>query len=149
MATVGPCQRWYDLDVALSESIRILESLSQPSQTLFALLMTHFSNRVVQVRGHAFYAQLNWNKLFGLLKSRRSRRRWYDQEALLHKAFNKLYSLSEVDQGLIGRELRVPLQLVRDYEETCLSQSRMPDIERVCRIVEDCFTQAHGLQRQS
>jgi hypothetical protein len=139
MATVGPFQRWYDADATLSEMIQVLESLSQPSQTLFALLITHFSNGIVRARGHAFYTQLHWRKLYGLLQSRRSRR-WYDKEALLHKSFNKLYSLSDADKSLIARELRVPLQLVRDYEATCSDQNTMPELDQICGIVEGCFT---------
>lgn len=140
MTSVGPFQRWYDIDLALSETVKTLESLSHVSQTLFGLLMNHFSDRVVSVRGHAFYTQLDWSKLQGLAKSKRSRR-WYDQEALMHKAFNKLYSLSDSDRILIARELHTPIQLVRRYEEECLSKSLMPEVETVYSIVESCFVQ--------
>lgn len=138
MSSPGTFKRWYDLDVSLSDTVRNMEALSQASQTLFGLLMNRFSDRIVQTRGHAFYTQLNWKKLSGIAKGSRARR-WYDQESLMHKAFSKLYSLSDADRGLIARQLRLPVEQVLDYEKKCLRKSIAPDIETVCRIVEACF----------
>ena len=140
MASVGSYQRWYDADIALSELVHTLESLSTQSQTLFALLINRFADRIVQVRGHDFYTQLDWEKLMGILKSKHSRR-WYDQEMIMHKTLNKLYSLSTIDQNLIARELCGPIQFISDYEKACLHQCNLPDIHRVYHLIQQCFTQ--------
>lgn len=138
MTPVGYFQRWYDVDAVLSEMIQTLEMLSSQSQSLFGLLLERFSDRVIQVRGHEFYAQLDSRKMLGLAKSKQMRR-WYDQETSLHKGFNKLYSLSDADKALIARELYTPIRLVRRYEEQCLERCEAPDIEQVQQIIAACF----------
>lgn len=134
----GYVQRWYDMDVQLGELVRMLETLSEESQTLFAFLMGFFSDQIVKVRGRAFFAEMEWDKLIGIYKSRKGRR-WYDQHAVLHKAFNKLYSLNDDDKAAIARQLYVPGRIVRHYEDHCAQKRMLPQIEVICRIVQTSF----------
>lgn len=138
--TIGYFHRWYDMDLTLSELVQTIQALSEPSKVLFGLLLLNFTDRVVQVRGHSFFTQLEWQKLLGILKSKRGKR-WYDLDPVLHQAFNKLYSLSDADKDLIAKALYTPILVVRRYEEECLSHSSPPDIGTVCNLVETCFTQ--------
>src|SRR5690242_7635008 len=135
--TIGYFHRWYDLDLTLSELVQTIQALSEPSKILFGLLLLNFTDRVVQVRGHSFFTQLEWPKMLGIIKSKRGNR-WYDLDPVLHQAFNKLYSLSDADKDLIAKALYRPVLAVRRYEKECLSHSTPPDIEMVCSLVETC-----------
>jgi hypothetical protein len=130
--------RWYDMDIHLSELVRTLEGLSEESQTLFAFLLMFFSDEVVHRKGRAFFRELEWEKLIGIYKSRNGRR-WYDQHGVLHTAFNKLYSLNDLDKAAIAKELHVPGRIVQHYEAYCQSHQTSADIEMVCSILETSF----------
>lgn len=134
----GFYQRWYDMDVQLSELVRALEVLSEESQTLFAFLLSFFSDEIVKVRGRAFFSELEWDKLMGIYKSKKGRR-WYDQHDILHKAFNKLYSLSPEDQAAIARELYVPSRIIKSYETHCQATGKEPNVDKICDIVATSF----------
>ena len=74
----------------------------------------------------------------GLIKSKRSRR-WYDQDATLHVAFNTLYSLSNPDKALVGRELSTPALLVQGYEHYCQNTQQEICLDVVHSIMETCI----------
>jgi hypothetical protein len=137
-ANTGFFHRWYDMDIYLSELVRTLESLSEESQTLFAFLLVFFSDEIVRRKGRAFFRELQWEKLMGIYKSK-SGRRWYDQHAILHTAFNKLYSLNDLDKAAIARELHIPGRIVSHYEAYCSTHQTRPDLEMVYSILETSF----------
>lgn len=139
--------RWYDMDIQLSELVHSLEVLSEESQTLFAFLMGLFSDQIVKVRGREFFSELEWDKIIGIYKSKRGRR-WYDREPATHKAFNKLYSLSDDDKAVIARELHVPSRIVKRYENFCQAASREPDLDIVFSIVETCFKEGPDIAQE-
>ena len=130
--------RWYDRDLSLSELVRTLESLSEESQVLFAFLLMFFSDEVVQRKGREFFRELEWEKLIGIYKSK-SGRRWYDQHAILHTAFNKLYSLNDLDKAAIAKELHVPGRIVQHYENYCKTHQTPADIEMIYTILATSF----------
>ena len=138
----GFFQRWYDCDVQLSGLVESLEALSGDSQTLFALLMTFFSDEIVRVKGNDFFAELEWDKIVGIYKSKRGRR-WYDREPLLQKAFNMVYSLNDDAKAAIAKELYVPSRIVKDYESHCQRLSKPTDLDMICKIVETSFKEGH------
>ena len=135
-----PIQRWYDLDIHLSGMVRTLETLSSDSQTLFAHLLKDSTARIIKIRGRSFVRALDWTIFIGLVKSKRSRR-WYDQKQVLHVAFNMLYSLSDADKALIGRELFLPAELVLRYETYAKARHEEISIDVVHRILETCIKQ--------
>ncbi len=134
----GYFARWYDLDIQLSELVHSLETLTEESQMLFAFLLTFFSDEIVRIKGRLFFKEMEWDKLVGIYKSK-SGRRWYDRQEVLHKAFNKLYSLNEDDKAAIARELFIPSRIVKKYEEHCQGHKRQPDMETVFAIVATSF----------
>lgn len=135
----GFFHRWYDVDIHLSELVRTLESLSEESQTLFAFLLMFFSDEVVERKGRAFFRELQWEKLLGIYKSKNGRR-WYDKQAVLHKAFNKLYSLSDLDRAAIAQELHIPGRIVHHYEAYCNTHQTPLDFNMIYSILETSFT---------
>jgi hypothetical protein len=137
-ATTGFFHRWYDVDIHLSELVRTLESLSEESQTLFAFLLVFFSDQVVERKGRVFFRELQWEKIMGIYKSK-SGRRWYDKQAVLHKAFNKLYSLNDLDRAAIAQELHVPGRIIHHYESYCSEHQTPLDLEMICSILETSF----------
>jgi len=130
--------RWYDNDVQLGALVADMEGLEEESQTLFAYLITQFSDELVRVKGSEFFNELDWNKIRGLYKARQGRR-WYDQEPALKRAFNLLYSLSDADQSIIARQLHIPCRLARAYELDRKTKALPIQIETVCEIVEAVF----------
>lgn len=131
-------QRWYDIDESLSQLVRTLEHLSPGSQKLFANLLKKSSKRLIKERGREFSKNLDWTVFEGILKSRRSRR-WYDQEQNLHAAFNTLLSLNADDKARIGHELNMPAQIVAGYEKYCKVQQNKIRLSLVKSIVETCL----------
>lgn len=137
-SNTGFFQRWYDMDIYLSEFVRTLEGLSEDSQILFAFLLMSFSDDVVRRKGRSFFRELEWEKLIGIYKSK-SGRRWYDQQGVLHAAFNKLYSLNDVDKASIAKKLHIPSHIVQRYENYCQQHQSPTDIEMVYAILETSF----------
>ena len=137
----GFIHRWYDVDLQVSEMVAALEGMTEESKHLFGFLLCFLCDELIKTKDRsAFMSELDWNKLVGLMKSKRSRR-WYDHEPVLHKAFNLLYSLNDDDKILIGRELCAPSQLVREYETRCQDKQKTPDVNIVFEIVESVFTE--------
>jgi hypothetical protein len=133
-----PIQRWYDMDAQLSELVHTLETLSPQTQALFAYLIRMSSDRIIKIRGRQFIRNLDWTVFVGLIKSKRSRR-WYDQQAPLHVAFNTLFSLSNPDKALVGRELSIPAHLVERYERYSEAKGQDICLDVVQSIVETCI----------
>lgn len=130
--------RWYDQDIHLSELVRTMELLSEESQILFALLLASFCDEVVRLKGRSFFKEMDWNKLKGLYKSKTGRR-WYDDQTVLHVAFNKLYSLTDEDKAGIARKLHVPVRLVGNYEAYCKEHQRPLDLDEIQAILSTIF----------
>ena len=79
-------KRWYDIDERLREMVETMERMGNDSQYLFGYLLCFFSEELVRTKGQTeALKDLDWDKLMGLIKSKR-KRRWYDQEPVLHKA---------------------------------------------------------------
>lgn len=132
-------QRWYDQDITLGELVKILETLSDENQLLFAFLMSFFSKKIIQSKGRQFFRELEWEKLLGLYKSKKNSRRWYDREPALQKAFNQLYSLNISDQGLIAKSLHVPSVLAKRYEDYCNSHQKPLNMDEIHGILATSF----------
>jgi hypothetical protein len=133
-----PIQRWYDMDAQLSDLVRTLEILGPESQALFAYMIKISSDRIIKIRGRAFFRSLDWTIFMGLIKSKRSRR-WYDEQAPLHVAFNTLFSLNDADKALVGRELSTPAHLVQRYEHYAQGKGEPVCLDVVQSIVETCI----------
>jgi len=133
-------KRWYDIDDHLREMVETMERMTNDSQYLFGYLLCFLGEEVVKNQGKKeALKEMDWEKLTGLIKSKR-KRRWYDQEPVLHKAFNMLYSLNDSDKILIGNQLHLPARLVRRYERRCEDNEQRMDIDMTCDIVETYFT---------
>lgn len=130
--------RWYDHDVHLSELVRTMETLSEESQILFALLLASFCDEVVRRKGRSFFREMDWAKLKGLYKSKTGRR-WYDEQSVLHVAFNKLYSLNDEDKASIAHKLHVPVRLISNYEVYCKEHRRKKDLDEIQSILSTIF----------
>ena len=133
--------RWYDIDEHLRETVETMERMTNDSQYLFGYLLCFLGEEVVKAQGKKeALKELDWDKLMGLVKSKR-KRRWYDQDPVMHKAFNILYALNDQDKILVGDELYLPVRLVRRYERRCEDSSQRCDIDTICDIVETFFTE--------
>ncbi|MEB3287077.1 MAG: hypothetical protein VKJ04_06200 [Vampirovibrionales bacterium] len=137
----GFLHRWYDQDLHVSELVKVMSGLSDENQYLLALLIGALSEEVIKHKGKSnFVQELDWDKLMGILKSKRGRR-WYDEEPEMHKAFNILYSLPDMDKAWVGEQLHMPSLLIESYERRCKEQGKPVDLEVVCQILEVTFKQ--------
>lgn len=135
--------RWYDQDHHLSELVRMLEHLSDESQYLVALLMGSIAQDAIELTGKSqFIKDLDWDKIIGILKSKRGRR-WYDEEPEMHKAFNLLYSLEDAAKSWVAEQLYKPVLLIQTYEERCRATGVPVDLNIICDIMEVTFKEGN------
>lgn len=131
-------QRWYDEDLFVGALVYAMQGMSYNSQHLFARLVQILTDETVTQMGRdQFLKDLNWNRVANLRKSKR-KRRWYDQEPKLFKAFNKLYALNEELRQDVAHKLFIPCQLVHKYELFCEQEQKEPDPIIIRQIVETC-----------
>ncbi|MBY0449172.1 MAG: hypothetical protein K2X01_00920 [Cyanobacteria bacterium] len=134
-------KRWYDYDTILSKMVGSLETMTNDSRRLFGYMICCFSKTLIlsQTRTE-FLFSLNLSKVKGLFKSQ-AKRRWYDQDPVLHKAFNLLYSLDDENRQIVTEKLFAPASVVREYELACKEEKLKPDPIIVHQIIETCFLQ--------
>jgi hypothetical protein len=132
-------KRWYDLDLRLSKLVTAMEQMNDDHCQLFGYLISHLFDEIVNKgnRGE-FFRELDWGTIRGIWKSK-SRRRWYDQDDVVHKAFNLIYSLADKDKILVGQNLATPAELVAGYELYSAKQNQPLELDTVCEIIETCF----------
>lgn len=86
--------RWYDRIPALSQAVRMMEKLPEArqrwiSETIVNLMPMH----QVPQRTDGL-KKVGSEKVLGLMKSK-VKRRWYDQDPMVHQAFNYLYLMTD------------------------------------------------------
>jgi hypothetical protein len=132
-------RRWYDSDARLSAVVHTMERLNESSQRQFARKLLELSEELLTEQGgEAYLASLDVRKREGLQKSR-AKKRWYDQYETLHKAFNNLYALDSPSRRSIAEKLRLPIEIVKGYEQHCLENHKAPDAKVVEEVLRSCF----------
>lgn len=106
--------RWYDRIPELSQAVRQLEKASSDHQHLICQSVVHYNDAVL---GHRTSTdgglkKLGTQKVMGLLKSK-SKRRWYDQDPLLHQAFNYLYMMDDTERYRVALRILVSLEAMQ------------------------------------
>jgi hypothetical protein len=91
-----------------------------------------------QLGGDAYLSDLDTKKQEGLQKSK-AKKRWYDQEELLHQAFNNVYALDNQRRRELAEQMALPIEIVQGYEAHCYLQQKVPDLKVVEEILRSCF----------
>jgi len=88
--------RWYDRIPELSRAVALLEKAPRDWQQLIAGDITN-AVELYELTGqeaHGF-KKLGTEKVMGLMKSK-NKRRWYDQDPIVHQAFNYLFLMDDL-----------------------------------------------------
>jgi hypothetical protein len=137
-------QRWYDTDLRLSAVVRSLELLNEQSLEYFAEKLLEISESLLSEHGGADYLEsLDPRKKAGLEKAQTNRKRWYDRQENLHKAFNNLYALTPKDRREVASRLTTPILIVEAYERYCRQEEVTPDIRVIEEILRTCLLEGH------
>lgn len=141
-------KRWYDVDLHLSNMVRTMELMTGQNRQLFGHLICMLCENRIEAEPEV--RKTDWEHLQGLIKSKRGRR-WYDEDPVMHKAMNLLYTLTETTKIQIARQLVDVTGLVHDYELFCLKNDRTAEIDIVQTIIakgiQDGAEEAEGYLR--
>ncbi|HEY9687506.1 MAG TPA: hypothetical protein V6C52_11065 [Coleofasciculaceae cyanobacterium] len=80
----------------MSQAVRLLEKAPYPQQqTIATIIVGSMQLHHLTQRSEHGLKKLGSEKVMGLMKSK-GKRRWYDQDPLMHQAFNYLYLMDDV-----------------------------------------------------
>lgn len=108
--------RWYDRNPELSQGVRMLEKCTPFQQRLVAnhIIGSMQLHQVAQRSEHGL-KKLGTEKITGLMKAK-GKRRWYDQDPVVHKAFNHLYLMDETMRHEFGVKIIVAVQALEEAQ---------------------------------
>ncbi len=79
--------------------------------------------------------ELGADKVVGLMKSQ-SRRRWYDQDKVLHKVYQDLFILEQVGRPFLSDGMLRAIEHLNIYMEDCSNNRRFEDMKEAVQIIE-------------
>ncbi|MDX2083768.1 MAG: hypothetical protein SFZ03_00055 [Candidatus Melainabacteria bacterium] len=139
--------RWYDEDPEVSQAVVTLRDLPEGEQELFArILITLFESWRRQDRLDGRAAMLGVDKHLGLHKSK-TRKRWYDQNDWVHRAFNSLYQLDNTRRRLLCQKLHAAIRSLNLYKASCLQQERETQPGEIMNVVQTAIQQGENATR--
>jgi len=134
-----PHQRWYDDDLYLCSLVSAVSGMSIASQQLFGELLNVMADELISSAGRdELLLSLPERVMDGLRKSQR-KKRWYDHQAELHQAFNKLYALTIEQRSDLAHRLFIPGQLVEKYEIYCQEAHIQSDMRVIEQMIATCL----------
>lgn len=132
-------KRWYDRDPDLSWAVGILRQMQPEYQALFARHLLEFSHeRLLARRARERVSQVGSEKISGLMKSQR-RQRWYDQDKLMYRTFQKLSILESKDLADLGKRLRSAISFSGDFAFQALRQDKVIRKHLIQQLVKIVF----------
>ncbi|MBX2861451.1 MAG: hypothetical protein KTR14_09450 [Vampirovibrio sp.] len=131
-----PFVRWHDRNPVLAEVIQKLEKMPTEHMEVCARLMIGMcSNLKGGPKDDFSLVELGAEKTTGLMKSK-NKRRWYDQNPVMHMAMNKLYLLSEKEQGVIAEKMIVSIRVLEEYLGYCYRQIRKEEPQEALYLIK-------------
>ncbi len=128
----------------MSRAVKALRGVGPEYQVLFAHVILKVCDIFLTRKKEKANGlmEIGAEKIVGVLKAQ-NKRRWYDQNKTMHKAFTGMYRLEYHQQGYLGRRLLDAINLTDVYIESC-DQNRRPSdlyevIEMLQLIVRDGF----------
>jgi hypothetical protein len=106
--------RWYDRISELSQAVRLLEKAPYLQQQVIATIIVGSMqlHHLTQRSEHGL-KKLGSEKVIGLMKSK-GKRRWYDQDPLMHQAFNYLYIMDDVLRHEMAVKILITLNALEE-----------------------------------
>ncbi len=92
MSSKGGYTRWYDRTSHMSQAVKLLEIAPEPFQKAIAHSIVSQVD-IGDITKRNGIKKIGTHKVIGLMKSK-TKRRWYDQDPIMHQAFNYLYIMN-------------------------------------------------------
>jgi hypothetical protein len=136
-------QRWYDQEPACPSIFKQIQRMPQPEMREFcARVLINVCEKLRKDIQHKMKDSADVSSLgVSAVTSRygygQYKRRWYDDEPVLHKAIGMLYSLPHGGLSALGFILKDTVDLIEVYAEICYQVEQpinMADISRITTI---------------
>ncbi len=133
-------RRWYDQEKSCPRLISQLRDIPQTEVREFcARVLINFCEKLrkeIHERDKRTLAvnSMGHSGIQGLYRYGEEKRRWYDQDPVLHKAVGSLYSLNPEGLGIIGFKLGDTYGLMQIYATVCQQIEQPPDLKEMARI---------------
>lgn len=133
-------RRWYDQQPNCVHLIEQIKSMPQAEMRDFsAKVLIHVAEKLkknVYQRSKtiAEVNSLGREALQGLYRYGEERRRWYDQEAAVHKSVGLFYTLNADGLYILGDKLGDTLGLIAIYAQVCEQLQQAPNTKEIANI---------------
>lgn len=107
--------RWHDSVSVLGQAVREMEIAPKTLQKQLAETIILLIEREGWLKQNEYsLKELGLNKIQGLHKSK-TKRRWYDVDPTVHKAFNFIYMLEDQEKKEVGFKILLSLNAVKAF----------------------------------
>lgn len=135
--TARAWSRWYESE---AETLQLVQALKQASATVQELAAIEM---IAQAGHQRFQANQDIKhygseKQLGMLKAM-GRKRWYDQNKYLHRAFNKLYLMPSMQRITLAKQINEALALLRLYESIQKEWKLPPNVPFMKQLMTQCL----------
>ncbi len=134
-------RRWHkDQRSSVTNAFNELEKVKPEYQQIIGTIMLKVAEhmrdkkRDWERRNKRGLKELGHDKIVGLMKSQ-NRRRWYDQDRVLHKVYQYLYILEQHGDPVLSNAMGRAVAYVKIYSDYCKDQSRPESIEEVTKLI--------------
>jgi hypothetical protein len=109
--------RWYDRAPELSQAVRMMEPLPSDWQRMIAhVIIGSISTSNLTQRLEPGIKRIGREKVLGLMKSK-GKQRWYDQDPLVHQAFNNLFLMDNALRREIALKVIISIRALEEIEQ--------------------------------
>ncbi len=120
-----------------------LEKLEPKYQQLIGQIMLKVAESVKRKRKNDVQTtsrtkglrELGAEKVVGLMKSQ-SRRRWYDQDKILHKVYQDLFILEQVGRPFLSDGMIRAIEHLNVYIKDCDENKRFEEMDKIVKIID-------------
>lgn len=107
--------RWYDRDPQLSQAVRMMEASPLLHQRVIARAMLHMADLShLTLQAETGIKKAGSRKIVGLMKSQ-AKRRWYDLDPDVHRAFNNLFMMDDKQRTEMAIRIIISLKALENY----------------------------------
>lgn len=140
-------QRWYDQEPTCTKLLIHLKQIRQKDvQQFCARMLKLFAEQLrheIQLKNESSITSIGLTGVERLYKYGSKRRRWYDQDQVLHKAVGALYTLPPEGITAIGFKLGDTFGLMSVYATVCYEVDEEPSIQTLVKISQTSLQEGH------
>lgn len=133
--------RWYDKYPQTQKAVELFEKLPSQYQRVIARNIAQFCEDNNLLGAREGLKSLGHTKVMGLIQSK-AKRRWYDQDPLLHKAVNSILMMNDEDRQAASYRMVVTMESFDAYMEWCQQNERLIDQDELEQMASDVFARS-------